>query len=75
MALPGAQEKPSRVGRTPLLWEGRCPDVWSPNRGLPQKLYDFYLSQKQLASPLQLFLKAQFYYALCYLLLCECYMH
>jgi hypothetical protein len=38
MAPPGAPAKPSRSGRTPLLWQGRCPDVWSPKRGLPQKM-------------------------------------
>jgi hypothetical protein len=29
-SLPGWME--------PLLWQARCPDVWSPKRGLPQKL-------------------------------------
>ena len=29
MAPPGAPAKPSQVGWTPLLWQGRCPDVWS----------------------------------------------
>jgi hypothetical protein len=41
-ALPG--------GQTPLLWQGRCPGVWSPKLGLSQKLCDFCLSQKLLAS-------------------------
>ena len=31
-------------------WPGRCPDVWSPKRGLPQKLCGSHLSQKLLAS-------------------------
>ena len=38
MAPPGAPAKPSRAGQTPLLWQGRCPDIWSPKQGLPQKL-------------------------------------
>jgi hypothetical protein len=50
MAPPGAQEKPSRTGRIPLLWQGRCPDVWNPKRGLPQRICGFHLSQKLLAS-------------------------
>ena len=50
MAPPGAPAKPSRAGRTPLLWQGRCPDVWSLKRGLPQKLCGSCLSQKLLAS-------------------------
>ena len=33
-----AQAKPSRHGRTPILWLGRCPDVWGLKRGLPRKL-------------------------------------
>ena len=35
---PGAPAKPSQVGRTPLLWQGRCPDGWSLKPCLPQKL-------------------------------------
>ena len=50
MAHPGAPAKPSRAGRTPILSQGRCPDVWSPKRGLPQKLCGSCLSQKLLAS-------------------------
>ena len=50
MAPPGAPAKPSWAGWTPLLWQGRCPDVWSPKRGLPQKLCGSCLSQKLLAS-------------------------
>ena len=38
LAPPGALAKPSQVEWTPLLWQGRCPDVWSPKRSLPQKL-------------------------------------
>ena len=38
MAPPGALAKPSWVGQTPLLWQGRCLDVWSLKQGLPQKL-------------------------------------
>ena len=38
MASPGALAKPSWAGRTLVLWQGRCPDVWSPKWGLPQKL-------------------------------------
>ena len=32
--------------QTPLLWRGRCLDVWSPKWGLSQKLCCFCLSQK-----------------------------
>jgi hypothetical protein len=49
MASPGAPANPSRIGWTALLWQGRCPDVWSLKRGLPQKLCGFHLSQKLLA--------------------------
>jgi hypothetical protein len=38
MAPPGAPAMPSWAGRTPLFWQGSCLDVWSPKRGLPQKL-------------------------------------
>jgi hypothetical protein len=38
MAPPGAQVKSSCSGRTPLFWQERCLDVWSPKRGLSQKL-------------------------------------
>jgi hypothetical protein len=38
MAPPGSLANPSWAGRIPLLWQGSCPDVWSPKRGLPQKL-------------------------------------
>ena len=31
----------SPPGRTPVLWQGRCPDVWSPKQGLSQKLCSF----------------------------------
>ena len=50
MAPPDAVVKPSWVGCTLLLWQGRCPDVWSLKHGLPQKLCGFCLSQKLLAS-------------------------
>ena len=46
----GALAKPSRAGRTPLLFQGRCPYVWSPKRGLPQKFSGSGLSQKLLGS-------------------------
>jgi hypothetical protein len=38
--------EPSQAGWIPLLWRGRCPDVWSPKLGLSQKLCFFCLSQK-----------------------------
>jgi hypothetical protein len=38
MASPGALAKPSRAGRTPVLWQERCLDVWSSKQGLPWKL-------------------------------------
>ena len=38
MAPLGALAKPSLVGQTPLLWQERCPDVWSLKWGLFQKL-------------------------------------
>jgi hypothetical protein len=50
MAPPGAPAKLSWARQTPLLWQGRCPDVWSPKRGLLQKLCGLRLSQKLLAS-------------------------
>jgi hypothetical protein len=37
MAPTGAEAKPSRAGRTPILWLGRWLDVWSLKKGLPQK--------------------------------------
>jgi hypothetical protein len=46
MAPLGAQAKPSQVGQTPLLWQGRCLDVWSLKRGLPHRLCGFRLSEK-----------------------------
>jgi hypothetical protein len=48
MAPPGAPAKPFQAGRTPILWQGRCLDVWSPIRGPPQKLCCSRLSQKLL---------------------------
>jgi hypothetical protein len=50
MAAPGAVVKRSWAGQTPLLWQGRSRDVWTPKHGLPQKLCGFHLSQKLLAS-------------------------
>ena len=50
VAPSGTQAKPTQVGLTPLLWQGRCLDVWSTKQGLPQKLCLFCLSQKLLAS-------------------------
>jgi hypothetical protein len=50
MSSADAEAKPSMAGWTPILWLGRCPDVWSPKRGLPRKLCGFCLSQKLLAS-------------------------
>jgi hypothetical protein len=38
LACSGGQSPP---GQTPLLWRGRCPDVWSLKRGLSQKLCHF----------------------------------
>jgi hypothetical protein len=46
MALPGAPVKPYRAGSTPILWLGRCPDVWSLKRVLPQKLCGFHPKTK-----------------------------
>ena len=45
-----AEAKPFRAGGTPILWQGWCPDVWSPKRQLPHKLCGSRLSQKLLAS-------------------------
>ena len=50
MALVDPEAKASWAGRTPVLWPGRWPDVWSPKRGIPQKLCGSTLSQKLLAS-------------------------
>ena len=50
MAPADAEGKPSWARLTPVLWPGRWPDVWSPKRGLPQKLYGSCLTQKLLAS-------------------------
>jgi hypothetical protein len=46
MAPLVAPAKPSVAEWTPLLWQGRCPDIWSLKWGLPQMLCHFCLSQK-----------------------------
>ena len=38
LTCSGGQSPP---GQTPLLWQGRCPDVWSPKWGMSQKLCCF----------------------------------
>jgi hypothetical protein len=43
---------PSWALKTPLLWQRRCPNVWSLKRVLLQKLCGSRLSQKLLASVL-----------------------
>ena len=43
LSCSGGQSPP---GQTPLLWRGRCLDVWSPKWGLSQKLCCLCLSQK-----------------------------
>jgi hypothetical protein len=50
MSSTDAQANPSKARWTPLLWQRRCLDVWSPKRGLLQKLCGSYLIQKLLAS-------------------------
>jgi hypothetical protein len=50
IAPVNAEAKPSQVGRTPVLWPGRGPDVWSLKRGLSQKLCGSCLCQKLSAS-------------------------
>jgi hypothetical protein len=44
------EAKASQAVQTPVLWQGRWPDVWSPNMALPQKLCGSGLFQKLLAS-------------------------
>jgi hypothetical protein len=39
MAPPRCSGKALPAGRTPLLWQRTCPDVWSPKRVLSQKLF------------------------------------
>jgi hypothetical protein len=43
LTCSGGQSPP---GQIPLLWWGRCPDIWSPKWGLSRKLCSFCLSQK-----------------------------
>ena len=50
MSSPVALAKTSWVGRKPLLWQGRCPDVWSPKECLPQKLSSKVLGRVHLLS-------------------------
>ena len=50
MAPADPEAKACQAGRTPVLWPGRWPDVWSPKTALPQKLCGSRLSQKLLAS-------------------------
>jgi hypothetical protein len=47
---PGTAAKPSLVGWTPLLRQGRCLDVCRLKCGLPQKFCGFLLTQILLAS-------------------------
>jgi hypothetical protein len=44
------EARASQAGRTPDLWPGRWPDVWSPKMVLPQKLCGSRLFHKLLAS-------------------------
>jgi hypothetical protein len=50
MAPSDTPAKPSQAGWTPLLWQGRCLNVWSLKRVLPQKLCVSHLSLMLLAS-------------------------
>jgi hypothetical protein len=50
MSAANVEGKCSWAGWTPILWPGRCPDIRSLNKGLPQKLCGFCLSQQLLAS-------------------------
>jgi hypothetical protein len=45
MAPADAEGKPSWARLTPVLWPGRWPDVWSPKRGLSQKLCGSHLNR------------------------------
>jgi hypothetical protein len=49
LTCSGSQSPP---GQTPLLWRGRCLDVWSLKRGLSQKLccFSYFLFLKDLFS-------------------------
>jgi hypothetical protein len=55
------EAKPFQEGRTPVLWPGRGPDVWSLKRGLPQKLFGSCLSQKLLASVVHTLICAEYF--------------
>ena len=50
MAPADPEVKASWAGQTPVLWQGRWSDVWSPKRALPHKLCGSRLSQKLSAS-------------------------
>ena len=50
MASTDPEAKASQAWRTPVLWPGMWPDVWSLKMVLPQKVCGSRLSQKLLAS-------------------------
>ena len=61
MAPTDAEGKPSWAGRTPVLWLGRWPDIWSLRRALPQKLFGSRLSQNLLASVVHTLICADYF--------------